>query len=132
MVAVCLAGWLTHAVSLLCRCYRGHSSHVTDVRFLCDDRMVLSVGGHDRGIYQWRTCGINVDDAEQDAAVLAAIDAAVEQKKEGRLTLVPKPLAKWGQLDSSGKHFGPVEDVQRIRESSTGGNRLGMAVPAAS
>lgn len=27
-------------------------------RFLADDRLVVSVGGNDRGIYQWRTCGV--------------------------------------------------------------------------
>lgn len=27
-------------------------------RYLADDRTVISVGGHDRGIYQWKTCGM--------------------------------------------------------------------------
>lgn len=27
-------------------------------RFLADDRLAVSVGGHDRGVYQWRTCGV--------------------------------------------------------------------------
>ncbi len=45
-----LCKWLTDsALHAVCRCYRGHSSHVTNVRFLCDDRAVVSVGSHDRG-----------------------------------------------------------------------------------
>ncbi|KAG2496899.1 hypothetical protein HYH03_004906 [Edaphochlamys debaryana] len=40
------------------KAFRGHASHVTSVRFLADDQIVVSAGGHDRGIYQWRTCGI--------------------------------------------------------------------------
>lgn len=34
------------------KAFRGHSSHVMCIRFACDDRMVISAGGHDRGLYQ--------------------------------------------------------------------------------
>jgi microtubule-associated protein-like 1/2 len=34
--------------------YRGHSSHVTTVRFLCDDSRLLSLGGKDSAILQWQ------------------------------------------------------------------------------
>eukprot|EP00164_Ancoracysta_twista_P022676 GFYU01041949.1.p1 GENE.GFYU01041949.1~~GFYU01041949.1.p1 ORF type:complete len:540 (-),score=189.64 GFYU01041949.1:33-1412(-) len=34
--------------------YTGHSSHVTNVRFNYDDSMVLSTGGNDSSIFQWR------------------------------------------------------------------------------
>lgn len=27
-------------------------------RHLADDQVIVSVGGHDRGIFQWRTCGV--------------------------------------------------------------------------
>ncbi|KAG2428966.1 hypothetical protein HXX76_011210 [Chlamydomonas incerta] len=40
------------------KAFRGHASHVTSVRHLADDQVVVSVGGHDRGIFQWRTCGV--------------------------------------------------------------------------
>lgn len=33
---------------------RGHSSHVTSVRFSHDDKYVISVGGNDRSIFQWK------------------------------------------------------------------------------
>ncbi|XP_041430311.1 echinoderm microtubule-associated protein-like 1 isoform X4 [Xenopus laevis] len=34
--------------------YGGHSSHVTNVSFLCDDRHLISTGGKDMSIMQWR------------------------------------------------------------------------------
>lgn len=33
--------------------YVGHSSHVTNVSFSGDGRHVVSVGGHDRAVFQW-------------------------------------------------------------------------------
>ena len=33
---------------------RGHSSHVMNVRFSHDDAFLLSVGGQDRAILQWK------------------------------------------------------------------------------
>ena len=32
----------------------GHASHVKAVRFLRQDTFVMSVGGHDRSVFQWR------------------------------------------------------------------------------
>ncbi|CAH1249365.1 EML1 [Branchiostoma lanceolatum] len=39
--------------------YPGHSSHVTCVRFLYDDSYLLSTGGADSAIFQWRVVGKN-------------------------------------------------------------------------
>ena len=36
------------------RQYVGHSSHVLNIRFSHDDQHVVSVGGPDRSIFQWR------------------------------------------------------------------------------
>lgn len=33
---------------------RGHASHVTNVRFSHDDKYLLSTGGNDRSIFQWK------------------------------------------------------------------------------
>ncbi|KAG3029619.1 Echinoderm microtubule-associated protein-like 6 [Phytophthora cactorum] len=33
---------------------RGHSSHVANVRFSFDDKYLISVGGNDRSIFQWK------------------------------------------------------------------------------
>lgn len=33
--------------------YVGHSSHVTNIRFSGDGKRVVSVGGHDRAVFQW-------------------------------------------------------------------------------
>jgi WD40 repeat protein len=34
--------------------YRGHSSHVTNVKFSKDGKYVYSVGGNDRTVIQWK------------------------------------------------------------------------------
>lgn len=33
--------------------YRGHSSHVMNIRWSADENVVVSVGGKDRAIFQW-------------------------------------------------------------------------------
>lgn len=33
--------------------YGGHSSHVTNVRFLFDDSRLISTGGKDMGVFEW-------------------------------------------------------------------------------
>ena len=33
--------------------YLGHSSHVTNIGFACDDTFVVSTGGEDRAVFQW-------------------------------------------------------------------------------
>jgi len=32
----------------------GHSSHVTNVRFMSDDKYIISTGGEDQTVMQWR------------------------------------------------------------------------------
>lgn len=49
----------------------------------CPHRRVVSVGGHDRGIYQWRTLGINLEDAEQDNKVMACRSALLIKHRQG-------------------------------------------------
>ncbi|XP_060614237.2 echinoderm microtubule-associated protein-like 3 isoform X1 [Anolis sagrei] len=39
--------------------YRGHGSHVTNVRFTHDDSYLISMGGKDTSIFQWRVLGSN-------------------------------------------------------------------------
>ena len=37
--------------------YGGHGSHVTNVRFTYDDGHLVSLGGKDTGVFQWRVLG---------------------------------------------------------------------------
>ncbi|KAJ8246474.1 hypothetical protein GJAV_G00268220 [Gymnothorax javanicus] len=34
--------------------YCGHSAHVTNIRFSCDDKYVISTGGNDRSVFVWK------------------------------------------------------------------------------
>lgn len=45
---------LAQAPSLV---YGGHGSHVTSVRFTHDDSHLISLGGKDASIFQWRVLG---------------------------------------------------------------------------
>lgn len=38
--------------------FRGHSSHVANIKFTCDGERVISCGGLDRTTFQWKTHGI--------------------------------------------------------------------------
>jgi len=49
--------------------YRGHSSHVTNVRFTADGNYLISVGGHDKSIFQWRYN--NDKEAKEEIATIA-------------------------------------------------------------
>ncbi|CAM9841758.1 unnamed protein product, partial [Phaeothamnion confervicola] len=56
------------------KCYRGHSSHVTCVRFSHDDGYLVTTGGADRCVFVWRTdC---VEEAGEVGAAAAAARAA--------------------------------------------------------
>ncbi|GMH44987.1 hypothetical protein BSKO_12944 [Bryopsis sp. KO-2023] len=60
--------------------YGGHSSHVMNVRWSSDERYVVSVGGRDRSVFQWR----------------------VAARKEEK----PAAVCNIKQLDSGGIHWG--------------------------
>ncbi|KAG1659723.1 hypothetical protein FOA52_012263 [Chlamydomonas sp. UWO 241] len=89
--------------------FRGHASHVMWIQFNCDDRRVLSAGGADRGIYQWRTLGINRQDADADKLVLACMDHLITERRNKNTSHEPKPgkPGDWVALDESGRVFGP-------------------------
>jgi len=38
------------------RAYRGHSEHVTNVKFSADDQWLWSAGGYDQTVMQWKKC----------------------------------------------------------------------------
>ena len=44
----------------------GHSSHVTNVRFQFDDKYVISTGGNDKSIFQWKLVGEDGPEEEND------------------------------------------------------------------
>ena len=63
-------------------CYGGHSSHVMNVRWGADESYVVSVGGRDRAVFQWR----------------------VTRERP----VVPPPLLQpWAPTDQSGLHWAP-------------------------
>eukprot|EP00943_MAST-04B_sp_MAST-4B-sp1_P004168 g4168.t1 len=47
--------------------YNGHSSHVMNVRFLLGDNRVVSVGGWDAGVFQWKFVRTGMDKGRKDS-----------------------------------------------------------------
>jgi len=87
--------------------FHGHASHVMWTQFSCDDRFVFSAGGNDRGIYQWRTVGVNREDAEADRMLLACLDHMITERQNGASTHEPKPGVEWVPLEEGGRVYGP-------------------------
>ncbi len=56
----------THACMPAPRAYVGHASHVMNIRFAPHNRWVVSVGGDDRGAFQWRVLAVAADDVIVD------------------------------------------------------------------
>ena len=57
------------------RAYHGHSSHVMGARFSCNDKWLVTTGGHDRATFLWRL------DRDMHAGEAAAHDAALSPPK---------------------------------------------------
>jgi microtubule-associated protein-like 6 len=64
------------------QCYRGHSAHVTRVRFSHDHRFLLSIGGGDKALIQWRHDVEDLDSSDDDEPA-AVPKRAGAQRKEG-------------------------------------------------
>ena len=69
--------------------YVGHSAHVTNIRFSLDGQSVLSVGGADHAIFQWRFNPQEEEDGsggdefeERDDTSLLPVDSDVEKDNE--------------------------------------------------
>lgn len=84
------------------KAFRGHASFVQYVRFNCDDRLVFSAGGHDRGIYQWRTIGMSLVDSkgvkgdntgqpQLDKKILRVRHKLLEDRRDNSISDQPTP-----------------------------------------
>ncbi|TMW55919.1 hypothetical protein Poli38472_008567 [Pythium oligandrum] len=75
--------------------YRGHSSHVTNVRWAVSDTHVISVGGNDRCVMEWKVCRDNEEPSAEIAEEIEIEEAAeVEEsidEPEGDEFLAVKP-----------------------------------------
>ncbi len=84
------------------RKYVGHSSHVTNVRFTKDHTRLISIGGADHAIFQWRfipdestdTKSVSVDESSN---ILPIKDQNSSKKKQEET--IPEPYQAY--LDSN-------------------------------
>lgn len=90
------------------------------------------MGGHDRGVFQWRTAGINQEDAESDTNLLYAWRTAIRRRAEKDSVLQPKPGVDWVPIDESGKVWGPKAAVDpSVVVPATAQRNLSSAAPGA-
>ena len=74
--------------------YVGYPAHVTNVRFMCDKHHVISVGGADNAIFQWKFISAGEDgsgqvggdsdseESDSDLSDVGALDSDVEKEQE--------------------------------------------------
>ena len=74
---------------------RGHSSHVTNIRWSFDDRYMISAGGNDRCIFVWEV------QAENDTTISLNKADAAEETPEATIELSEVQF----ELDSGGDEF---------------------------
>lgn len=91
--------------------FRGHSSHVQNVRFLADDTRVVSAGGRDGSMMQWTTHGIAKP--SKNAALMKTV-------KDSKKKLAPKrgsPIRRRGADEADAAAAGPrqvsMEELQK-------------------
>ena len=71
-----------------CVGYVGHSSHVVNVRFACEGACVITVGGYDRAVMQWR---VDEDAIEQRGATVRRVEPRPYVTKDpGPKPVVPR------------------------------------------
>uniref|UniRef100_A0A7S0T1C8 EML-like second beta-propeller domain-containing protein n=1 Tax=Mantoniella antarctica TaxID=81844 RepID=A0A7S0T1C8_9CHLO len=92
--------------------YKGHASHAMCIRFTADDARVLTAGGHDRAMLQFKTVGVRAGD-EPPVKPCA-----------------PVPKRTWGPIDG-GKAYGWIEDKGTVNGTRTRGEGVGRPPPVA-
>lgn len=92
-----------------CIPYSGHSSHVMNVRWTCGDECLISVGGNDKCVFQWRH---RVSDAS-----FGGSSASSTSKKQ------PAPLKAVDTDDEDG------EDGGAFGDGPSGGDESGAVKP---
>jgi len=92
------------------RAYKGHSAHVTNVRFAANGNHLLTTGGGDRSVFQW-SCYHNNDaedvdghqsheeDSDSDGDVDDAVDSDVERETMETEEMITKRVKEEGKMD---------------------------------
>lgn len=70
------------------QCYRGHASHVTKLRFTHDHRFLISLGGADKCVIQWRHDVEDLDSSSDDEDHLLEPTASSQPSLQQQL---PRP-----------------------------------------
>eukprot|EP00947_MAST-08B_sp_MAST-8B-sp1_P004425 g4425.t1 len=108
----------------------GHCSHVTNVRFSVDDSLLLSTGGNDRCVMQWRITRLEDTVTEEFKAIAAenakkaaarAESAAAAEAEESKESAKPKRKKKPSSSSSSSSS----PSSSRAHGAKSAGRRVG-------
>lgn len=66
------------------KCYRGHSSKVTNIAFSCDDNYLITTGGQDRCVFVWAT---DIQDEIRERSVFSSTNSNSKASKLNFLLL---------------------------------------------
>ncbi len=92
------------------KCYKGHSSHVTNIKFSYNDDYVITTGGADKCVFVWQT------DIAQELKAIKASRGSVDLHHHGS-----NPE---GIIDDD-----DIEDIDHIMKPPTGGDESGVVKP---
>ena len=118
---VCLYRYPSDVARAQGRAYSGHAAHVTCLTFGADDRWLLSVGGTDRCVMQWRHL-----QPDEDAAEEIDEEAAIDQRAR-----VAAHAAKHASTHARvGVRDGTPQYAHAQQVLAGGGSRLARALAA--
>ena len=102
------------------RLYLGHSAHVTGVKFLADDQRLISVGGRDRAVFQWRTLGIPMPPLSATRQSFGQTASTPTETYRLSSKIDSTSIATWGASDiSASSRFGmSSEEVISMNENT--------------
>eukprot|EP00163_Fabomonas_tropica_P029151 TRINITY_DN615_c0_g1_i1.p1 TRINITY_DN615_c0_g1~~TRINITY_DN615_c0_g1_i1.p1 ORF type:complete len:1806 (-),score=610.31 TRINITY_DN615_c0_g1_i1:143-5560(-) len=83
--------------------FKGHSSHVTNVRFSHDNRYVISTGGLDQSVFQWEVTDANDSDSESDDDAQDDVDSDVIREAAFKPQPRKLPAKKQAAAAAAGK-----------------------------
>ena len=72
-----------------CRKYNGHSAHVTNIVWTSDNKTVLSTGGADHALFQWRL----IEQVEEHISKTTKENTRESTRENTKIQILPFPFS---------------------------------------
>eukprot|EP00981_Chlorochromonas_danica_P009096 scaffold2486_cov169-Ochromonas_danica.AAC.15 len=121
-----------------CLTFKGHSSHVMNVRWTCGDEYLLSAGGHDKCIFQWRH---NLEDTSTFASLSSSMPLPTSLSSKNKKQQLSSSGYESDDSDASSTAESTYSDIginannndvsaqNDLSEGPLGGDESGMVKP---